>query len=101
MDKKNISPEPGLRILNLRKRTGLSRAKLEAIAGVSASTLRYAETGKREVTTLQARLLSTIFIYRFGLEEEEASEGFLLHGEKNNDSMKRSDKEIRSRKIQN
>ena len=89
MDKKYISPAPGKRILGLRKQTGLSRAEFEAVAGVSASTLRYMETGKREVSILQARLLSTIFIYRFGFEEGEASEDFLLYGKRNNDSGKK------------
>ena len=82
----NILPGPGLRILKLRKKLGFSREKFEKITGMSASTVRYFETGKREVPVLKARLLATIFIYRFDLKEEEASEDFILHGKQEEES---------------
>jgi len=83
MNEKNISSDPGKRIRYLRKKLGLSRAQFEELTGVSASTLRYLEIGKRELLPPKARLLSTLFIYRFSLNEEEAGEYFLLYGEKN------------------
>jgi len=86
MNENNISPEPGKRIRYLRKKLGLSRAQFEELTGISASTLRYLEIGKRELLPSKARLLSTIFIYRFSLKEEEAGESFLLYGEKNDNS---------------
>ncbi len=80
MTKKKASQEPGERIQTIRKKLGLSRSQFEELTGVSASTLRYFETGERELSPSKARLLSTIFVYRFGLKEEEASEFFLLNG---------------------
>lgn len=87
MNKKSISPEPGKRIRQIRKKLGLSRARFEELTGVSASSLRYLETGTRELFPPKARLLATIFIYRFSLKEEEAGEYFLLYGEKKDDSI--------------
>ncbi len=87
MNKKNTSSEPGERVRELRKKLGLSRAQFEKITGVSASTLRYLETGERDLSPPKARLLSTLFTYRFSLTEEDASEGFLLTGEKSDNSV--------------
>ncbi|MCE3230244.1 MAG: hypothetical protein K0R52_172 [Alphaproteobacteria bacterium] len=80
MNKKIISPEPGKRILHLRKKLKLTRSKFEEITGISGSTLRYLETGERELLPLKAKLLSNLFISLFKLSEEEASADFLLHG---------------------
>jgi len=81
MNKKNISPEPGKRIRNLRKKLGLTRAQFEEIIGVSGSTLRYLEIGERELSPLKAKLLANLFISLFKLKEHEASANFLLHGD--------------------
>jgi transcriptional regulator with XRE-family HTH domain len=80
MNKKNISPEPGKRIFHLRKKLGLTRSQFEEITGVSGSTLRYLETGQRELVPLKAKLLSNLFISLFNLQEHEASADFLLYG---------------------
>jgi transcriptional regulator with XRE-family HTH domain len=82
MEKISISLEPGQRIRDLRKKLGLSRSQFEKRTGVSENTLRYLETGKRELSTLKAGLLSTLFICRFLFKEEEASRDFLLYGKK-------------------
>jgi transcriptional regulator with XRE-family HTH domain len=87
MNKKSISPEPGKRIRQIRKKLGLSRIQFEELTGVSASTLRYLEIGARELFPAKARLLATIFIYRFSLKEEEAGEYFLLNGEQSDNSI--------------
>jgi transcriptional regulator with XRE-family HTH domain len=89
MTKQNIPLEPGKRIRSLRKKLGLSRAQLEELTGISASTLRYLEIGARELSPSKARLLSLIFIYRFDLKEEEASEDFLLNGVNSENHHKR------------
>jgi transcriptional regulator with XRE-family HTH domain len=84
--KKNISPEPGLRIRRLRKRLKLSRQEFEGLTGVSAHTLRHLETGSQELQPTRARSLAITFIYFFKLPEEEANEHFLLHGNQEDDS---------------
>jgi len=82
MNKKNISPEPGMRVRSLRESLGLTRKKFEEISGFKANTLRHLETGAQRLSPTVARLLSNLFIYRFNMESDEASEYFLLHGEK-------------------
>jgi len=89
MNQTTISPEPGKRIRQIRKKLGLSRPQFEELTGVSASTLRYFETGARELLPPKARLLATIFIYRFSLTEEEAGEYFLLNGETKDSSIEK------------
>jgi len=84
MNAKNISPEPGKRIRHLRKKLGLTRGQFEEITSMSASTLRYLETGERELLPLKAKLLANLFIFVFKLGEEEASADVLLYGENNN-----------------
>lgn len=83
MNKKNISPEPGKRIRQLRERLGLTRSQFEEITGMSGSTLRYLEIGERELSPLKAKLLANLFISLFKLKEHEASANFLLHGTDN------------------
>jgi transcriptional regulator with XRE-family HTH domain len=80
MNKETISPEPGKRIRDLRERLGLTRAQFEEVTGISASTLRYLETGERKLFPLKARLLANLFISVFKLPAHEASEHFLLYG---------------------
>jgi transcriptional regulator with XRE-family HTH domain len=80
MNKKTISLEPGKRIRNLRESLGLTRVQFEEITGISASTLRYLETGERKLLPLKARLLANLFISVFKLPAHEASETFLLYG---------------------
>lgn len=80
MNKKDISPEPGVRIRLLRERLGFSRKQFETITGFKANTLRHLETGAQPVSPTTARMLSILFIYRFGMDNEEASEHYLLHG---------------------
>ena len=87
MNKKNISPEPGMRIRFLRKQLGLTRKQFEDITGVKANTLRHLETGTQALSATTARVLSNLFIYLFGIKADEASEHFLLHGEKTDDSV--------------
>lgn len=82
MNKKNISPEPGMRIRFLREKLGLTRKQFENVTGVKANTLRHLEKGSQELSPTTARSLSIIFIYFFKLPEEEASEHFLLYGKK-------------------
>ena len=79
--KKDISPEAGLRIRALRKRLGFTRKKFEELGGFKANTLRHLETGAQALQVTTARLLSNLFIYRFGLDPKEASEHSILHGE--------------------
>lgn len=88
MNKKNISHEPGLRIRFLREQLGLTRKQFEAITGFKANTLRHLETGSQLLHATTARMLSNLFIYRFEIEPEKASEHFLLHGKKENDPVK-------------
>lgn len=80
MDKANIALERGRRLLALRKKAGLSRGEFEEITGMSAHTLRYFENGERMLPLLKAKLLSNLFIHVLGLNPEEASVDFLLHG---------------------
>jgi|GEM_PF-3256208 len=54
MNKKNISPEPGLRLRNLREKLGLSRAEFAEITGMSANTMRSVEAGTLELTRSRA-----------------------------------------------
>lgn len=80
MNKKDISPEPGIRIRLLRERLGFSRKQFETLTGFKANTLRHLETGAQAVSPTTARMLSLVFIYRFGMDDDEASENYLLHG---------------------
>lgn len=82
MNEKNISPEPGLRIRALREKLGYTRREFEELTGFKANTLRHLETGTQLLTPPAARMLANFFIYRFEMEPEEASEQFILHGEK-------------------
>ena len=82
MNKKDISPEPGIRIRLLREKLGFSRKQFETITGFKANTLRHLEKGSQAVSPTTARMLSNFFIYRFGLDDDEASEHYLLHGKK-------------------
>lgn len=82
MKENNIPQDPGQRILDLRKKLGLSRAEFENLTGISANTLRYLETGQRELSVLKARLLSTLFTYRFLFKDIEVTEDYLLFGKK-------------------
>ena len=88
MNKKNISPEPGMRIRALREQLGLTLKQFEAVAGFKANTLRHLETGSQILQATTARVLSNLFIYRFEIDPQEASEHFLLHGKIENDSVK-------------
>lgn len=82
MNKKNISPEPGMRIRFLREQLGLTRKQFENITGVKANTLRHLEAGTQVLSPTTARVLSNLFIYLLGIKAEEASENFLLNGDK-------------------
>jgi transcriptional regulator with XRE-family HTH domain len=86
MKQKNISEEPGKRIRQLRKNLGLTRAEFESLTGVSANTLRYLETGQRELSILKARLLSTLFTYRFLFRDQQVTENYLLYGQYGQDN---------------
>jgi transcriptional regulator with XRE-family HTH domain len=85
MNKKNISPEPGLRVRALREKLKLTRKQFEELGGFKAGTLRHLEKGNQAMQVTTARLLSNLFIYRFELSPEEASEHTILHG-KNEDA---------------
>lgn len=76
----NIDILPGKRIRSLRTRLRLSRKEFWEITGFSMSTLKELEIGRCAVTPSKARLLSMIFIWRFGLLPYEADEEFILHG---------------------
>ncbi|MCE3230994.1 MAG: Helix-turn-helix domain [Alphaproteobacteria bacterium] len=80
MNKKNICPEPGKRVRFLRERLGFTRKQFEEVTGFKANTLRHLETGSQELSPTAARMLSNLFIYRFNIEPDEASEDFLLNG---------------------
>ena len=82
MNKKIISPEPGLRVRYLRERLQLTRQEFENLTGISANTLRHLETGTMELLPTKARSLGILFIYFFKLPEEDANEHFLLYGKK-------------------
>jgi len=82
MNKKNISPEPGLRVRNLRKKLGLTRIEFHKKTGISASTLRAWEVGEVKLSPPKALTLSHMFILLFKLKPEEASQDVLLNGVK-------------------
>ena len=84
MSKKNICPEPGLRIRRLRESLGLSRVQFAEITGTSASTLRSLEVGDLELTPQKARLYSNLFIYMFEIGDDEAGVDIILYGEQRN-----------------
>jgi transcriptional regulator with XRE-family HTH domain len=81
MNKKNISPEPGLRIRRLREKLGLSRAEFSKITGMSASTMRSLEVGDLELAPSKALLYSHMFVLLFEMDPDEASADVLLYGE--------------------
>ncbi len=87
MNKKNRSHNPGMRIRSLREQLGLTRKQFEDITGVKANTLRHLETGTQALSPTTARILSNLFIYLFDIKTEEASEHFLLYGEKTDDAV--------------
>lgn len=89
MNKKNISPEPGLRLRNLREKLGLSRAEFAEITGMSANTMRSVEAGTLELTRSRALMYSNMFIYVLGLPHSEASIDMLLYGEQRNNKTTR------------
>lgn len=78
MNKKKFSPEPGKRIRECREKAGVTRAQFEEMTGVSASTLRYFETGQREVLPIKARLISNMFIHIYG--QKKITPEYLLYG---------------------
>ena len=82
MSKKKVSPEPGLRVRALREQLGLTRKEFEELGGFKANTLRHLEAGNQAMQATTARILSNLFIYRFELDPEEASEHFILYGKK-------------------
>ena len=88
MKKKNISPEPGLRVRALRAKLGFTRKKFEELGGFKANTLRHLETGAQAMQATTARILSNLFIYRFEMDREEASEHTILYGKKEDDPVK-------------
>jgi transcriptional regulator with XRE-family HTH domain len=81
MIKKNISPEPGLRLRYLRDGLGLSRAEFAEITGMSANTMRSIEVGNLKLTRPKALMYSNMFIYVLELDFSEASVDMLLYGE--------------------
>lgn len=84
MIKKNISPDPGLRLRHLREKLGLSRAEFSEITGMSASTMRSIEVGDLELSPSKALLYSHIFTLLFEMDPKEASADVLLYGEQRN-----------------
>src|SRR5690348_6903380 len=84
MVKKNISPEPGLRLRHLREKLGLSRAEFSEITGMSANTMRSIEVGDLKLTRPKALMYSNMFIYVLEMEFSEASVDMLLYGEQRN-----------------
>jgi transcriptional regulator with XRE-family HTH domain len=80
MNKKNINPESGLRVRALREKLGLTRKQFEELGGFKAGTLRHLEKGNQAMQATTARMLSNLFIYRFELDPEEASEHVILYG---------------------
>ena len=82
MNRKNISPEPGLRVRNLRKKLGLTRAEFHKKTGISASTLRAWEVGEVKLSPPKALTLSHMFVLLFKMPPEEASQEVILHGQK-------------------
>lgn len=86
MNKKTISPEPGIRVRALREQLGLTRKQFEDITGFKSTTLRHLENGGQFLRPTTARMLSNFFIHCFGLEPDEASEHFILNGEKEDNS---------------
>ena len=73
------------KILYLREKLHLTRQQFEDLTGVKANTLRHIENGSQALSPTKARSLSIIFIYYFKFPEDEASEDFLLYGEKMDD----------------
>jgi transcriptional regulator with XRE-family HTH domain len=91
MNKRNISPEPGKRIRDLREKLGLSREQFHIKTGISASTLRAWEVGEVKLAPSKALTLSHMFVLLFRISPEEASQDVLLHGRK--PDKKEADKE--------
>lgn len=87
MTKKNISPEPGLRLRRLRESLGISRADFERITGMSASTMRSIEIGKLELPRGKALMYSNMFIFLFNMNADEASVDMLLYGEQRTEQV--------------
>jgi transcriptional regulator with XRE-family HTH domain len=82
MNKKTISPEPGMRVRALREKIGLTRKQFQEETGFKANTLRHIETGNQSLKPTVARMLAIFFTHLFYLSDDEASERVLLHGNK-------------------
>lgn len=72
---------PGERLKNIRNKLKLSRNKFYQLTGFNVTTLEKLESGKNPMSISKAKLLATLFIYRFNLPPDEVNENYILHGD--------------------